>query len=304
MIVVTAGKTYLDIDAYASMLAYRELLRATTSEDIYAFSDAIVNQTVPPMLRNSKYVLGKKPTGMESADIILVDVSDPEYFEEFVDENHILEIIDHHPGHENYWNKRTTIKSQIETIGAVCTQVYEKFVESGRTDLLDKELCQLLVAGILDNTINLRSKITNERDRKAYQDLMKLGMLSDDFGRRYFEACEREQMKNLKSAILGDMKTKYKSPSPLPNAIGQIILFNRDKITHDLLNNIFTNYDRWMINIISLEDGRSYLYCDGKETKAGLEKLFGKKSNHDNLVVLDNFVLRKELLKRAIEFKP
>ena len=111
-------------------------------------------------------------------------------------------------------------------------------------------------------------------------------------------------MKNLKSAILGDIKTKYKSPSPLPNAIGQIILFNRDKITHDLLNDIFTDYDRWMINIISLEDGRSYLYCDGKETKAGLEKLFDKKSDHDNLVVLDNFILRKELLKRAIEFKP
>ena len=254
------------------------------------------------MLRDSKYVLDKKPTGIGSANIILVDVSDPEYFEEFVDESRILEIIDHHPGHENYWNKRTTIKSQIEAIGAVCTQVYEKFVESGRIDLLDKKLCQLLVAGILDNTINLKSKITNERDQKAYQDLMKLGMLSDDFGRKYFEACEREQMKNLKSAILGDIKTKCKSPSPLPNAIGQIILFNRDRITQDLLNDIFTDYDRWMINIISLEDGRSYLYCDSEETKAGLEKLFNIKSNHDKLVVLDNFILRKEILKRAIEF--
>jgi len=91
----------LDIDAYASMLAYRELLRATISEDIYAFSNAIANQTVPAMLRNSKYVLDKKPTGIESANIILVDVSDPEYFEEFVDENHILEIIDNHPGRIN-----------------------------------------------------------------------------------------------------------------------------------------------------------------------------------------------------------
>ena len=91
----------MDIDAYASMLAYRELLRTTISEDIYAFSNAIANQTVPPMLRNSKYVLDKKPTGIESANIILVDVSDPEYFEEFVDENHILEIIDHYPGRSN-----------------------------------------------------------------------------------------------------------------------------------------------------------------------------------------------------------
>lgn len=57
-----------------------------------------------------------------------------------------------------------------------------------------------------------------------------------------------------------------------------------------------------MINIISLEDGRSYLYYDGKETQSGLEKLFDTKSNHENLVVLNDFILRKEILKRAIEF--
>ena len=32
MIVITAGRRYLDIDAFASMIAYRELLRATASE--------------------------------------------------------------------------------------------------------------------------------------------------------------------------------------------------------------------------------------------------------------------------------
>ena len=88
----------------------------------------------------------------------------------------------------------------------------------------------------------------------------------------------------------------------LPEAIGQIILFNREDINNEILSEVFSEYDKWIINVISLEDGRSYLYCDGKETKKGLEKLFGIKSNYDSLVVLDDFILRKELLKRAIGF--
>lgn len=109
-------------------------------------------------------------------------------------------------------------------------------------------------------------------------------------------------MKDLKTAIIDDMKVEWVSPL-LPEAIGQIILFNRDRITEELLNEVFANFDKWMINIISLEDGRSYLYCDSKKTQSGLEKLFDIKSNHENLVVLNDFILRKELLKRAIDFK-
>ena len=302
MIIITAGKTYLDIDAYASMIAYRELLRAMTGEDVYAFSNAKINQTIPSMLRSLKYTLDKKPVGLETAKIIIVDVSDPEYFEDFAKEDRIVEIIDHHPGYEKYWSERPKIKSQIETIGAVCTQIYERFVKLGKTNLLDKDLCKLLVAGILDNTINLQSKNTSERDKNAYLDLINIGQLSDDFGQEYFKAREREQMVDLKSAVLSDIKIKRGNTSLLPEVIGQIILFNCDRITDDILKDIFSEYDQWMINIIALENGRSYLYCDSEETKAGLEKLFNIKSNHDKLVVLDNFILRKEILKRAIEF--
>lgn len=300
MIVVTAGKKYLDIDAYASMLAYRELLRATTNEEVFAFSTTKFNQTVPPILRKSKYQLDKM-VNTADANFILVDVSNPDFFDTFVDTGRILEIIDHHPGYEGYWKNHTAIKSQIETIGAVCTQIYERFVNADRTDLLDKDLRKLLSAGILDNTINLKSKITTERDHRAYSELLKIGNLGQDWHKEYFRACENEQFKDLKGAILGDMKAEWVSPL-LPEAIGQIILFNREDINNEILSEVFSEYDKWIINVISLEDGRSYLYCDGKETKKGLEKLFGIKSNYDSLVVLDDFILRKELLKRAIGF--
>ena len=40
-IIITSGRRYIDIDAYASMIAYRELLRATNDNNIIA--STIVN---------------------------------------------------------------------------------------------------------------------------------------------------------------------------------------------------------------------------------------------------------------------
>ena len=107
-------------------------------------------------------------------------------------------------------------------------------------------------------------------------------------------------MKDLKTAILGDMKVEWVSKL-LPEATGQIIILHHNRITREMLEEVFVDYDRWMINVISLEEGRSYLYCDGAETLTGLERLFSEGKSQKNLLVLDDFVLRKEILRRGIE---
>lgn len=104
----------------------------------------------------------------------------------------------------------------------------------------------------------------------------------------------------MKTAILGDMKVEWVSKL-LPEAIGQIIIFHHNRIAREMLEEVFVDYDRWMINVILLEEGRSYLYCDGAETLVGLAKLFNEGESQENLLVLDDFVLRKEILRRGIE---
>ena len=297
--IVTAGRAYLDIDAYASMISYRELLRSTTSDEVLAFSTAKPNQTVPPMLQNLGYKLDKR-TSTDEARFVLVDVSNPDFFDTFVKQERVSEIIDHHHGYEEYWRNNRVVKSQIEAVGAACTQIYEHFIEADRADLLGGDLAKLLIAGILDNTINLKSKLTTKRDLEAYSELKRISGLDDDFGRDYFLACEKEKIKNLKRAILADMKVEWACPL-LPEAIGQIILFNHSKLTREMLDTVFTDYNKWIINVISLEDGRSYLYCSDAETKVGLSELFGDDADYsqENLIILNDFILRKEILKRA-----
>ena len=96
------------------------------------------------------------------------------------------------------------------------------------------------------------------------------------------------------------MKVEWACPL-LPEAIGQIILFNHSKLTREMLDTVFTDYNKWIINVISLEDGRSYLYCIDAETKVGLSELFGDDADYsqENLIILNDFILRKEILKRA-----
>lgn len=295
-IVITSGRKYIDIDAYASMIAYRELLKVIDNNNVIASTTATLNQSVPPLILDLKYSLDE-PIDNENDKYILLDVSNPDFFDEQVRLGKIIEIIDHHTGFEQYWAKYPNIKTQIEFIGAVCTLVYEKIIQSGHVEILDTDLCKLLVAGILDNTLNLKASITTDRDRSAYNELLKLGKVSEDFYKEYFSACEVEITKDFEKAIKDDLKIE--KAGVLPEAIGQMIVLNLDNFDYEKMNEIFADYPEWMMNVILLEEGKSYIYFGGDGVKQRLEQLFDKKCENDNLLVLDKFLLRKQIMKKA-----
>ena len=297
-IVITSGRKYVDIDAYASMIAYRELLKATSDANVIASTTATPNQSVPPLILDLKYSLDDL-TRDENCKYILLDVSNPDFFDTQVTADKIVEIIDHHTGFEQHWASYPNIKTQIEFIGSICTLIYEKIIESGHTEILDTDMCKLLIAGILDNTLNLKSSITTDRDRVAYNELLKLGNVSEDFYKEYFSACESGVMKDFEKAIRDDLKVE--KAGVLPEVIGQMIVLNLDNFDHEKMNEFFADYPEWMMNVILLEEGKSYIYFGGDGVKQRLEHLFDKKCENDELLVLDKFLLRKQIMKKARE---
>ena len=295
-IIITSGRKYIDIDAYASMIAYRELLKVISDNNIIASTTAILNQSVPPLILNLRYSLDRS-TDNENNEYILLDVSNPDFFDKQVKTSKIVEIIDHHTGFEQYWAKYPNIKTQIEFIGSVCTLVYEKIIQSRHVEILDTDLCKLLVAGILDNTLNLKTSITTDRDRSAYNELLRLGKVPEDFYKEYFSACEAEITKDFEKAIKDDLKIE--KAGTLPEVIGQMIVLNLDNFDQEKMNEIFAAYPEWMMNVILLEEGKSYIYFGGDSIRQRLEHLFDKKCGSDNLLVLDKFLLRKQIMKKA-----
>jgi inorganic pyrophosphatase len=171
-------------------------------------------------------------------------------------------------------------------------------------EMLDENLCKLLIAGILDNTLNLKASVTTDRDKIAYNKLLEIGKIEEAWSEKYFISCQELIEKDLEQAIINDMKIEYVSEL-LPKVFGQLLVYNKDSIINNmsLIKEVFNRYDKdWMLNLISLKEGKSYIFASSTAVINELETLFSNKFE-GNVLVLDKFMLRKEIMKMARERK-
>ena len=298
MIVVTSGKRYIDIDAYASCVAYRDFLRLQ-GKDVVAVTGSVINESVAPSLRELSGFDDYAFLGDE--EFAVLDLSNPDFLDECVDIERIVELIDHHAGFENYWDDKVR-RVRIEKIGAVATIVFERYRDGGALGKLRPELAKLLMAAILDNTLNFKAKITTERDVAAYKELVKIAGEDDEFAEKYFLECQAEVERDLATAIRNDVKSE-KVDFALPETIAQLLCWDGKEFLkrEDELRNILSGLsENWMMNLISLKDGRSYVLVSDDAVAREVLRLFGG-VREGNVVILDEVWLRKEILKRALE---
>lgn len=301
MIVVTSGSKYIDIDAYASCIAYANLLNLKGKE-AKAVSSAKMNESILASLLKLNIGLDNyKPSNED--EFVIIDVSNKAYFDKIVNEDKIIEVIDHHVGYEEYWKNKLQDKSKIEFVGAVATLIVELYEKEGLIHKITKEIAILLISAILDNTLNLKAKVTSKRDITAYEKLERI-IQDRKYPEKYFLECQSQINKDLKLAIENDTKTEYVS-SILPPVFSQLTIWDKEDVLRDkdiiytVLNNIG---NKWMSNLICLKDGKSYVIAQDLEVQKNLEKLFHKKFKTD-IMELDNVWLRKEIMKIAQEQK-
>ena len=306
MIFVTSGKRYIDIDAYSAIIAYTHLLKSL-GKDVTSISTAKFNESICPVIKDINLSLDTidKNTTINNAEFIILDVSSPEMFDKIVkDNNKIIEIIDHHTGYESYWKSYSNINLEIEFIGSVCTLIFEKYQKYNKLDLLTPDICKLLIAGILDNTLNLKANITTQRDIEACNSLYKIGNIDKSWANTYFLSCQELIEKDLESSIKNDVKIKCKDKY-LPDVFGQLLVLNKDSILEkeNEIIKIMNSYNEpWIFNLVCLNDGKSYIISNDDTTKKQMETLFNKKFEN-NILTLDKFLLRKEIMKKAYDFK-
>lgn len=298
MYIVTSGSKYIDIDAYATIIAYANLLNLK-GIPAKAVSTSKLNESITSSLLNLHIGLDSY-TKSDSDCFIIVDVSNKDFFDKIVDDRRIVEIIDHHFGFEEYWNSILKEKSRIEFIGAVATIIVEDYEKNGLLDYMSKDIAMLLMSAILDNTLNLKAKITNERDINAYMKLSQLVGNVDKYAENYFLECQKIIEENIEKSIENDTKAE-KICEILPYAFSQLTLWNKDFIIKNkekVYKTLEAISPEWMLNLISLEEGKSYIIADNKIVKRKLERLFNKSFNKD-IMELDSVWLRKEIIKKA-----
>lgn len=299
-IIITSGRKYIDIDAYGGIFAYKALLK-TMGYDVYAVTTAYLNESISDEIIELGF---KFDTDVEidgNTKFIVLDVSNPDFIDIFVNEDRIIEIIDHHVGFAEYWNERK-IKNDIEFIGSICTIIFEKIIDFHKEEILTQEICKILIAGILDNTLNMNSEITSKRDIDAYNKLLEIGKIDDSWRNTYFNSCYKNIYENLEMSILNDLKIERTSKI-LPEVFGQLIVLDISVIidNYDKVENVFNKYDNWIFNVISLKDGRSYIFYSNVVVKDNLLRLFnGEEKEH--FICIEKCLLRKEIKQRAKEY--
>lgn len=154
--------TYIhpDMDGISLMYAYTEYLRKKGEQAEYYYEGEMKKEAQIVLdTFNIKYNNINK---LEDDDkIVLVDTNYfPEIPEKIKMEN-IIEIIDHHK-RQGWFDGKNDIKVQIDLIGAAATMVAERF----KNDNIDisRESAILLYYGIISNTMNLKIKLTSQRD--------------------------------------------------------------------------------------------------------------------------------------------
>jgi len=303
MRVVTAGFTYTDIDAYAGCIAYAELLRAQGIE-AQAVSTAPTNESV------SKTVLSWQPdiqttyTPSDEDTYTLFDVSDPEWFEKFVDLNRVDEVIDHRPGFEEFWQGRIGDGATIEFLGSACTQVYEKWKVSDLLDQMSTTSARLLVCGILDNTLNLKATVTTSRDHEAFNDLLSRADLPDDWSAQYFTEVQEAILADAVKAVQNDTKMLNFKTFDDALCVGQFAVWDGhialERHQNALASALGDIQPLWFMNLISVGEGKSYFVSNDTDVKEWLSTLLGI-SFKGNVATADRMWLRKEILKQDIE---
>jgi len=302
MEIVTSGSQFIDIDAYAGCVAYAELLQKQGKE-AQAVSAAPLNESITPSIRSWGADLATAYQPNPDDTFALIDVSDPAFFDKFVDQDRVVEVIDHHTGFEDYWQQRIGDKARIEFIGAVCTLVYEQWTTAQKAKDMSTTSARLLIAGILDNTLNFEAGVTTERDRAAYQALEPQADLPKDWPAQYFSECQTQIEADLPGAIKNDYKLLVPN-EVTPRILAQVVVWDGapDKFIMPRLAEVKAVLEAdsvdWAMNIVSIHDGQSYLLSVNPQTQAKFERLFGGEFKA-NILPLDKLWLRKEILKKA-----
>lgn len=305
MRIITAGYTYSDIDVYGGIIAYAELLQKQ-GIPAQAVTTATLNDSISPIVRDWEVSLARKYTPQPDDSYTLIDISEPKYFEKFVDLDRIDEIIDHHPGLEDFWRQRIGDSALIERVGAACTQVTEKWKQASLLDQISETSARLLMCGILDNTLNFGADITTERDHQAYKELQKYAHLPTDWPAQYFRDCQQVILQDLASSLKNDTKVFGLRTYPGTLAVGQFALWDAGSIVKEseeaFKKVIATLQPQWFMNAISISEKKSYFITDVPELKQWLSEVLGVTFN-GNIAEADRMWLRKEILKADIDYQ-
>lgn len=165
---------------------------------------------------------------------------------------------------------------------------------------MSQDVAYLLMSAILDNTLNFKAKITTTRDKNAYEKLKNILGNARDYAEKYFLECQKGIENNLLNAIQNDTKLERVN-SMIPYVFAQLTVWDKSNILENTsrICEVLQKFgDEWMMNLICLKEGKSYILSNHEKAKEKMENLMENKF-HGDVMVLPEVWLRKEIIKKS-----
>lgn len=292
---------YADIDVYASIIAYADLLNQR-GKAAKTYIPVAPNYSVPETLRLPAQE--NKTFNLQPDDeAIILDISIPEEINRLVPDHQILEIIDHHPGYEAYWHERIGNKAIIEKIGAVATSIFEWWGECWSYDKMSPAIAKLLLGAILDNTLNFNAQITTERDHAAAHQLTKIANTSlPNFTTWYFSEVSKTIITDLQNSLLQDCKTVTLPTNQSQFTFCQLTLWDAKSIIEQqakITQIMNKHHESWLVSVLCISEKRNYIIANSPEIRDYLTQLLSLNAAGDWLTS-NQLYLRKEIIGKML----
>lgn len=217
----------------------------------------------------------------------------------FIKMENIIEVIDHHPESEDL-QKLKNARIQIEIIGGAATLIAEKFKQNNVS--ISRDASILLYYGIISNSINLKARVTTQKDKEMVEWLEK-----------QCSEIKEEKIKEIfvkKSQMQGDLRKAMEVEIPFGYQDKKIIIGQLEIVEVEQFLNQYESkiaqilnqekqekqVDDIFINCIDILNGYSTILVIHDKTKKLINELF-QVPFQDNRAKLNYIIVKKEIFK-------
>lgn len=300
---VVVTYTNADLDCVASAYGYAEFLRNIGEDADYFISGKVQDEVNIVCSMFDIDVKNDREQVSPNEQVVVVDTNKISAVS-FVNPDQVVEVIDHHPESGDEFKNASM---DIQKIGAVCTMIAEKF-EKEKIEL-SRETAILLYYGIVSNTVNFHSKVTDARDRKMASWLkQQCPEIDEELIEKIFKEKGQVDISNLRNAMEVEETFKLGNDEII---IGQLEITEARNFINEHRENIDSIIDDVeaeygvqivFINVIDTLEGYHILYAPQEATRRFLGN-FGLAFKGDSLEE-EQIVLRKEIkneLRKRLE---
>lgn len=300
--IILAWNKWIDIDAYACMIALSEIYKILKKE-VFIFLPKETSASVTETTKRLKFESNLVNEITEEDKLILVDVSNKNYLEKICKYNldNVIKIYDHHFESTKFWKEKIWENAIIENIWACASLIIELAKKEKVYDKIWYNSKLLLFTAIISHTFNLKyKKILTKKDLDSYNLLFKDLNIKDDFIRNYFNEVSKSVFLDPYNSLKNDHKI-----IPINNqslSICQLELWEQDEFINKNIEYIIKIINLWDSDYrfymwIDINKAVTYFISDDDKTKKFLQKLFWRNFNW-NILILKEIIIRKELIKK------